>query len=326
MFFSKILAQTLLLGGVTTALFVPIWTKESTSLEQEGALAEKTNMADENIWSTPTATIPDIKISRSNIADTPSPTQPGLISTCDAYYFVESGVSCSGIVSEFGNFTLSQFYDWNPAVKSDCSNLLAGYYVCIGVFAGTSTATSTINTPVPTTTKTPAPAPSPTQTGIASNCNHYYKVVSGDTCVSVSESNNITLAHFYDWNPAVGSSCQTLLAGYYVCVGVSGEQKTSMERRNAGALLKRVDSPTTAATITASATASATAIAVPSPTQTGIVSACSQYYRAQKGDTCVTIVNDHYPSLTVSQFESWNPAVGPSCDSLLAGYYYCVAT
>lgn len=123
----------------------------------------------------------------------------------------------------------------------------------------------------------------------------------------------------------MGSNCQTLIAGYYVCVGVSGEQETSIEKRNAGALLNQIDSSPTATT-TATPTATETVIAVPSPTHTGIVSGCTKYYQAQKGDTCVTVVNDHYPSLTVSQFESWNPAVGTSCNSLLAGYYYCVAT
>jgi hypothetical protein len=124
----------------------------------------------------------------------------------------------------------------------------------------------------------------------------------------------------------VGSSCQTLIAGYYVCVRISGEQESPFtEKRNTGALLKQVDSsPITTATVTTTTTA--TAIAVPSPIQTGIVSSCTKYYQAQKGDTCVTIVNDHYPNLTVAQFESWNPAVGTSCNSLLAGYYYCVAT
>jgi hypothetical protein len=113
MFFSKILVQGFLLG-TATAIFIPQWTEESTSLDQGHAIVESNHMADENIWSIPTAAIPTTKISRSNVADAPSPTQPGLISTCDAYHFVELGETCSGIVSEFGNFTLSQFYDWNP--------------------------------------------------------------------------------------------------------------------------------------------------------------------------------------------------------------------
>ena len=51
---------------------------------------------------------------------------------------------------------------------------------------------------------------------------NYYKVISDDTCVGVAYQHAITLSQFYSWNPAVGSNCQVLLAGYYVCVGVSG--------------------------------------------------------------------------------------------------------
>lgn len=115
MLFSKFLVKCLLLGAAA-ALVAPEWTEESTSLEQERAIIDSSNMADENTWIFPTATFPIAKLPRSNIAGTPSPIQPGLISTCDAYYFVEAGDYCSAIVSKFGNFTLSQFYTWNPYV------------------------------------------------------------------------------------------------------------------------------------------------------------------------------------------------------------------
>lgn len=51
---------------------------------------------------------------------------------------------------------------------------------------------------------------------------NYYKVVPDDTCVGVAYQHGIMLSQFYSWNPAVGYNCQVLLAGYYVCVGVSG--------------------------------------------------------------------------------------------------------
>jgi hypothetical protein len=46
--------------------------------------------------------------------DTPSPTQPGIISTCTAYYLVKQGDYCDTVISQFGNLTLSEFYTWNP--------------------------------------------------------------------------------------------------------------------------------------------------------------------------------------------------------------------
>ncbi|KAH1580083.1 hypothetical protein KXW39_004800 [Aspergillus fumigatus] len=121
----------------------------------------------------------------------------------------KTGDYCEGIVTAYGNFTLSQFYQWNPAVKTDCSGLQAGYFVCIGVAGSTTTTTSNPH--------------SPQQTGIAANCNKYYFVEIGDCCAAIASTYGITLADFYSWNPAVGTSCQSLQAGYYVCVGVSAQ-------------------------------------------------------------------------------------------------------
>lgn len=145
----------------------------------------------------------------------------------------------------------------------------------------------------------------------------------GDTCVGIANNKDITLTDFYEWNPAVGSNCQTLLAGYYVCVGTSGKQKSSSPgKRNADTLLKQVDYSSTTTVVV---TSTKTVTAAPTPIQSGIFSGCTNYYQAKEGDTCITIVNDHFPDISVAQFESWNPAVGKNCDSLLAGYYYCIA-
>jgi LysM repeat protein len=46
------------------------------------------------------------------------------------------------------------------------------------------------------------------------------EVASGDTCSAVASKAGISLSNFYKWNPKVGSSCQSLYLGYYVCVGV----------------------------------------------------------------------------------------------------------
>lgn len=52
--------------------------------------------------------------------------------------------------------------------------------------------------------------------------NKYYFVESGDGCANIASAYSITLANFYKCNPAVGTACQPLQAGYYVCVGESG--------------------------------------------------------------------------------------------------------
>jgi hypothetical protein len=48
----------------------------------------------------------------------------------------------------------------------------------------------------------------------------WYEAVSGDTCDGIVAKFSITLAEFYAWNPAVGSTCATLFLGYYYCVGI----------------------------------------------------------------------------------------------------------
>jgi hypothetical protein len=81
--------------------------------------------------------------------------------------------------------------------------------VCVGV-SSTSSITST------TSTTTRVSTPSPVQTGIVSNCDAFYEVESGNDCNPIVALYDLTLGEFYDWNPAVGSSCQYLELDVYV--------------------------------------------------------------------------------------------------------------
>lgn len=98
-------------------------------------------------------------------------------------------------------------------VGSNCENLWLGYAYCV---QGPASATSSVN---PTSTH-PGPT-SPTQSGIASNCNEYYTVASGDSCTKIETQFNITFAQLYQWNPAIDSQCANLWVGYAICVAVS---------------------------------------------------------------------------------------------------------
>ncbi|GAB1202090.1 hypothetical protein APSETT445_000701 [Aspergillus pseudonomiae] len=131
----------------------------------------------------------------------------------------------------------------------------------------------------------------------------------GDECALIAAKNGITLSDFYSWNPAVGSTCSSLQAGYWVCIGVSGGTATTHA--------------TTTKTTTSTTTTAGTG---PTPTQSGIIADCSAYYQAQDGDDCWSIINKKYSYLTAAKFYEWNPAIGPSCSNLQQGYYYCVAT
>lgn len=53
------------------------------------------------------------------------------------------------------------------------------------------------------------------------NCNKFYDVQSGDSCAAIQSSYSITFAQLYSWNPAIGSNCQYLDVGDYICVGIS---------------------------------------------------------------------------------------------------------
>jgi len=64
----------------------------------------------------------------------PTPTQTGIISTCQRYHQAVEGDTCDVIVNKYGTFTLAQFYEWNPAVGADCKGLLRGNYYCIGKY------------------------------------------------------------------------------------------------------------------------------------------------------------------------------------------------
>ena len=54
------------------------------------------------------------------------------MSDCTRFYYVEDGDRCDNIASEH-KADVSDFHNWNPAVKDDCSRLQPGFYVCVGV-------------------------------------------------------------------------------------------------------------------------------------------------------------------------------------------------
>ncbi|CAG8890309.1 unnamed protein product [Penicillium egyptiacum] len=64
-------------------------------------------------------------------ADGPTPQMPDIVSNCKRYHKVNNE-GCYDIEQSAG-ISHAQFRKWNPTVDASCSNLWAGYYVCIGV-------------------------------------------------------------------------------------------------------------------------------------------------------------------------------------------------
>ncbi|GAM83791.1 hypothetical protein ANO11243_017810 [Dothideomycetidae sp. 11243] len=156
---------------------------------------------------------------------------------------VNNGPSASidTFLSQYTNFTKTQFLTWNAHVNTKLIN--NGEAVCVGppggmyqpaLVASTSTSTSvptspstsltTSVRPMTTTTTTttqnpnfPSP-PGPTVTGTTNQCRKWYTVVSGDNCYNIAQANGITLAQFYKWNTFIDSNCDNIWPGYSYCV------------------------------------------------------------------------------------------------------------
>jgi len=84
------------------------------------------------IGATPTTTRPTTTTTAGNGISTPVPTQPGMVSNCDRFYFVEVDDSCADIASRH-SITLAQFITWNNVGGSSCSGLWANVWVCVRI-------------------------------------------------------------------------------------------------------------------------------------------------------------------------------------------------
>jgi LysM repeat protein len=160
------------------------------------------------------------KTSTGNGVATPTPIQPNMVPNCNGFYLVKTGDSCYDIAAASG-ISADDFYRWNPYVQTDCSKLWTGYNVCIRTIGFSPPASSTFKTSTVAMPSKPASStPTPVQPGIVDSCKKFYKVVSGDGCWAIADTNKISLDDFYKWNPGVKSDCSALWLGYYVCVGV----------------------------------------------------------------------------------------------------------
>jgi hypothetical protein len=142
-----------------------------------------------------------------------------MASNCNKFYLVVSGDQCDTIAA-YESISLADFYAWNPVVGTSCQFLDLGDYVCVDIIGGTPSTTTTTTIITPSTPSNGISTPTPHQTGIASNCDSFYLVTSGDQCGNLAVMYDISLTQFYSWNPAVGSSCEYLDLDDYVCVGV----------------------------------------------------------------------------------------------------------
>jgi hypothetical protein len=103
----------------------------------------------------------------------PSPIQSGIAPSCTSWYQATVGDDCGLIPQYFQTFTTTDFFTWNPALKSDCSGLVIGDYYCVAVPGTPTKPTTTVSA---TTLPTNGVGPQPEQPGIPGNCTSYWFV------------------------------------------------------------------------------------------------------------------------------------------------------
>ncbi|KAK3312922.1 hypothetical protein B0H66DRAFT_644063 [Apodospora peruviana] len=250
------------------------------------------------IGHTPTTSKASTTTAPTNGIATPTPTQPGMVSNCDAFYLVKSGDNCEKIATANG-ISVSQFTTWNTQVGgASCSGLWLDVYVCVSIIGHTPTTSKSS-----TTTGNGIATPTPTQPGMVGNCDAFYKVKSGDNCEKIASANGISVSQFTTWNSQIGgAACNGLWVDVYVCVSIVGHTPTT---------------PVKTTTTTAG-----NGIATPTPIQDGMTKSCKKFYFINQGDTCATIASKN--KITVTQFVSWNPAVKSDCTGMWANTYACI--
>lgn len=60
------------------------------------------------------------------------PQMPGIVSNCKKYYYVQSGDRC-WIIEQVKGVSLQLILSWNKGINSDCTNMWAHAYNCIGM-------------------------------------------------------------------------------------------------------------------------------------------------------------------------------------------------
>jgi len=222
----------------------------------------------------------------------------GIAWNCSGWHTVISGDLCRSIWQQYG-ITSAEFLEWNPAVLSDCgTNFWLGYSYCVRVGA-----------------------PGPTMAGVASNCDAWHTVVSGDSSWSIEQQYGITAAEFFAWNPAVSTDCSAnSWLDYSYCVGIDEAYPTATSRSSTESSTSTTS--TTTSSISSSSvsrsvnttmtpystrypitsynlTAPYTATALPPQhTMGGQPSYCNAWHQVSGGQTCEDVVNYYSNPLT----------------------------
>jgi hypothetical protein len=132
-------------------------------------------------------------------------------SDCTSFYTVQPGDTCLSIAKVFDEFTVTQFYRWNPSVGQTCFGLQAYVPVCM------STPWYHYTAPVQPdfgTKYTPEQTPVPVMPNIVEDCQLFELVEPGKRVEDMAAENGFAVEKFAEWN---GNST-TAWATYWACV------------------------------------------------------------------------------------------------------------
>ncbi|KAL5342188.1 hypothetical protein BJX70DRAFT_337961 [Aspergillus crustosus] len=141
----------------------------------------------------------------------PGPVPHGTTRKCGQYYQVKSGDYCDSIADRY-SIDLVLFQQINPAINTDCSNLVPGLYYCVSPTVDWNQTTTT------TQGSTYTPAPAPTPSGTTPQCYEWYVVHTGDTCNRIGSIYGISLQDLRIWNPSLKEDCSNLRPGVAYCI------------------------------------------------------------------------------------------------------------
>ncbi|KAM0271876.1 hypothetical protein ACHAQH_008939 [Verticillium albo-atrum] len=292
---------------------------------------------------------------------TPSPTQPDLVSNCNNFHYVVSGERCSTISSKY-NIPVAKFLEWNPKAGSNCAGLQRNAYACVSTWGHTPTKPDNgIQTPVPT------------QPQIVDNCDVFIMIEPFNACNDVAQSAGISLADFIRWNPSVGSGCNSLQPNAYACISIIGHTPTNpgngvttpqptqpdlVPNCNKFHIVRSGDRCSTIAAqynvpvakflewnpkagsncaglqrdayacvsvigSTPTPTNPDDGVVTPAPIQPGMTTTCKTFHYVEKGQICADIQRQY--TVTLANLVTWNPAIGADCLYMWADSYLCVA-
>lgn len=108
-----------------------IATQYRITLEQFLAWNPKAGKTCTGLWADAYACVSIIGHEPTGI-QTPSPIQTGMVKNCKKFDFVAENETCD-VITKRNKISLADFIKWNPAVGSDCRNMWAKTYVCVGV-------------------------------------------------------------------------------------------------------------------------------------------------------------------------------------------------